>query len=43
MTEHGAANMKGRASTERAQALIDLAHPDFRDGLRDAAREMHLV
>ena len=43
VTEHGAANMKGRSSTERALALIELAHPDFRDGLRDAAREMHLV
>ena len=43
VTEHGKANLKGRSSTERAQALIELAHPDFRDGLRDAAREMHLA
>ena len=43
VTEYGKANMKGLSSTERAQTLIGLAHPQFRDGLRDAAREMHLV
>ena len=43
VTEFGAANLKGRSSTERAEALIGLAHPDFRDGLRDAARELHLM
>ena len=43
VTEHGAANMKGRSSTERAQALIGLAHPQFRDELTEAAKQMHLV
>ena len=43
ITEHGAANLKGRSSTERAQALIGLAHPDFRDELTEAAKKQHLI
>jgi itaconate CoA-transferase len=42
VTENGVANLKGLSSTERAQALIALAHPDFQDGLTAAAKEMHL-
>jgi acyl-CoA hydrolase len=30
-------------STERAHALIASAHPEFRDGLTSAAKEMHLI
>jgi (S)-citramalyl-CoA lyase len=43
VTENGLANLKGLSSTERAQALIALAHPDFRDELTSAAKEMHLL
>jgi len=43
VTENGSANLKGLSSTERARALIGLAHPDFRDGLTAAAKEMHLL
>jgi itaconate CoA-transferase len=43
VTEFGAANLKGLSSTERAHALIALANPDFRDRLRDAAKEQHLI
>jgi itaconate CoA-transferase len=43
VTEFGAVNLKGLSSTERAQALIALAHPDFQDGLTAAAKEMHLL
>ncbi len=43
VTEYGTANLKGRSSTERAQALIELAHPQFRDGLMDAAKRQHLI
>ena len=43
VTEHGAANLKGHSSTERAQALIGLAHPDFRGELTEAAKAMHLI
>ena len=43
VTEFGAVNLKGLSSTERALGLIELAHPKFRDGLRDAAKEQHLI
>jgi itaconate CoA-transferase len=43
VTEFGWADLKGKSSMERARALIGLAHPDFRDGLTAAAREMHLI
>ncbi|MFI5396985.1 MAG: acetyl-CoA hydrolase/transferase family protein [Candidatus Binatia bacterium] len=39
ITEHGAANLGMLTDAERAHALIDIAHPDFRDELRAAARE----
>ena len=43
VTECGAVNLKGMSSTERALRLIELAHPRFRDGLRQAAKEQHLI
>jgi itaconate CoA-transferase len=43
VTEFGAANMKGMSSTERAKALIALAHPEFRDELTAAAKAMYLI
>jgi itaconate CoA-transferase len=43
VTEFGAVNLKGLSSTERANALIGLAHPDFREALTESARELHLT
>jgi itaconate CoA-transferase len=43
VTEFGWANLKGKSSTERARALIDLAHPDFRDALTASAKELYLI
>ncbi len=43
ITEHGIANLKGMTSTERANTLISLADPKFRDELTHAARQMYLV
>jgi itaconate CoA-transferase len=43
VTEYGVVNLKGLSSTERANALIRLAHPDFRDALTESARELHLT
>lgn len=43
VTEFGAVNVKGLSSTERAEAIIGLAHPEFRDGLTASAREMNLI
>ena len=38
VTEFGAVNLKGLSSTDRALRLIELAHPEFRDGLRDCCQ-----
>ena len=37
ITEHGSADLSGRTVRERAVALAEIAHPDFRDELRAAA------
>jgi acyl-CoA hydrolase len=37
ITEHGSAELKGRTVRERAVALAEIAHPDFRDELRETA------
>lgn len=42
-TEFGSVNLKGLSSSQRAEALIRLAHPDFRDSLTEHARSMHLL
>jgi acyl-CoA hydrolase len=39
VTEHGVTNLKGKSVPERANALISLAHPDFREDLERTARE----
>lgn len=41
-TEYGVVNMEGRSTWERAERLISLAHPDFRDELIRAAQEQHI-
>jgi acyl-CoA hydrolase/GNAT superfamily N-acetyltransferase len=38
-TEYGTAHLRGRTVRERAQAIIELAHPEDRAGLVNAARE----
>ena len=40
VTEFGIANLDCKSRRERAEAVISVAHPDFRDELRQAAREM---
>lgn len=35
VTEYGVAQLRGKSARERARALIDIAHPDFRDRLTD--------
>jgi acyl-CoA hydrolase len=41
-TEHGVVNLRGRSLRQRAELLIDIAHPDFREELRAAARDRKL-
>ncbi len=36
VTEYGAANLKYRSTRDRARMLINIAHPDFRDELKEA-------
>ncbi|MDH3520289.1 MAG: hypothetical protein OEM49_07510 [Myxococcales bacterium] len=36
ITEYGVAELAGRSVGERAEALIGIAHPDFREALREA-------
>jgi 4-hydroxybutyrate CoA-transferase len=43
VTEYGARNLRGMTLRERANALIEIAHPDFREELTRAARERHLL
>ncbi len=36
VTEYGVAELRGRTLSQRAEALISIAHPNFRDSLREA-------
>jgi len=39
VTEYGSVNLYGKNLRERAQALIDIVHPDHREDLQQAAHE----
>jgi 4-hydroxybutyrate CoA-transferase len=43
VTEYGIAELYGRSIRQRAQALINIAHPDFRDELHQAATQLHYL
>jgi len=43
VTENGTANLFGKNLRERAEALLEIAHPDFQDDLIHAARERRLL
>ena len=40
VTEHGVADMRGRSISQRAAALVRIAHPRFRDDLEREAKEL---
>ena len=42
VTEYGLVNLKGLTAWQRAEAIINLAHPDFRDELIKQAEEMKI-
>jgi acyl-CoA hydrolase len=43
VTEYGIAHLRGKNSRERALALINIAHPNFRDFLKSEAAKMNLI
>ena len=43
VTEYGVAVLSGRSVRERAQALIDIAHPEDRPNLVDEAKEHKIL
>jgi 4-hydroxybutyrate CoA-transferase len=43
VTEWGVASLKDKTISERAKALIEIAHPDFKDELWEEARKINLV
>lgn len=43
VTEYGIANVKGKTVRERAQGLIDIAHPDDRQQLIEEARKKRII
>ena len=42
VTEYGIVNLKGLSTWQRAEAIISLAHPDFRDDLIKEAEKMKI-
>jgi butyryl-CoA:acetate CoA-transferase len=42
VTEYGMVNLKGLSAWQRAEAIISIAHPDFRDELIQEAEKMHI-
>ena len=43
VTEYGAVNLMGKSTCERANEIVKLAHPKFRDSLMEEARKMCLA
>jgi butyryl-CoA:acetate CoA-transferase len=41
-TEYGVINLKGLSAWQRAEAIISLAHPDFREQLIQASKRMNI-
>lgn len=41
VTEYGIAQLRGKNLRQRAEALTEIAHPDFRDALRDELRRRY--
>ncbi len=42
VTEYGVANLSGRTTWQRAEAIINIAHPDFREDLINAAEKQKI-
>lgn len=42
VTEYGKFNVKGKSTWQRAEGIINIAHPQFRDALISEAEKMHI-
>src|SRR6056297_47339 len=42
VTEYGVAHLKGKSIRDRVDAMISIAHPDFRDEIRERANELKI-
>ncbi len=43
VTEHGCVNLRGKSTKERAELLMNIAHPNFRQQLADHAKSINLI
>ena len=43
VTEFGVAQLRGKTAKQRCEALIAIAHPNFRGELREAAKKMNIL
>ena len=43
ITEYGIAKLRNRSIRQRAEALIQIAHPDFREDLRREAKKLMIL
>ncbi len=43
VTEYGVVDLKGKSTRERALEIINIAHPQFREGLLREAEDMYLI
>ncbi len=43
VTEYGVAKLRGKSARERAKAMIDIAHPNFRDQLTHEAKKLKVI
>jgi 4-hydroxybutyrate CoA-transferase len=43
VTEYGVADLYGKSIRQRANALINISHPDFREDLKKAASELNYI
>ena len=43
VTEYGVAQLRGKTAKQRCEALISIAHPNFRAELRESAKKMNIL
>ena len=43
VTEYGVADLYGKSIRKRAETLISIAHPDFRDDMKREATELRYI